>query len=50
VGVINRRTENAMVEGKKNKAKTKQTNKLTKRKKNQKNMLSEQQETPLKMG
>ena len=40
-----------MVEGKKNKAKTKQTNKLTKRKKKQtKNMLSEQQETPLKMG
>ena len=36
LGVINRRTENAMVEGKKNKAKTKQTNKLTKRKKKKK--------------
>ena len=42
LGVINRRTENAMVEGKKNKAKTKQTN-LQREKKNIKNMFSEQQ-------
>lgn len=38
-----------MVEGKKKQSKNK-TNKLTKRKKNIKNMFSEQQEIPLKMG
>lgn len=48
LGVINRRTENAMVEGKK--TKQKQSKQTYKEKKKTKNMFSEQQETPLKMG